>query len=172
ISRNHTQTTNSTIPVRSIQDYSRLLPGLTFFYKISSYQSGLFRVAIKAETRQNCHHTVFRLIEIGIPQTNNMQATLFALFALVAVSASSVVLPQTYSLGYAAPYATPYAALGYSAPWSAPLAYAATPLVYSAPAVQSGYVAATRGSVHTAPLPEGPHAFSHHLNTAPAPGTL
>lgn len=33
------------------------------------------------------------------------------------------------------------------------------------------YVAATRGSVHTAPLPEGPFASSLHINTAPAPGT-
>lgn len=33
------------------------------------------------------------------------------------------------------------------------------------------YVAATRGSIHTAPLPEGPLAISHHINTAPAPGT-
>ncbi|KAG5899608.1 hypothetical protein JTB14_037270 [Gonioctena quinquepunctata] len=105
-----------------------------------------------------------------------MKAVFVALFACVAVASASVVIPQTYSYGLG--YASPYTTLGYAAPFAAPYGiaspwtYAATPIAYTAPAVQSGYVAATRGSVHTAPLPEGPLAFSHHLNTAPAPGTL
>ncbi|XP_023028178.2 uncharacterized protein [Leptinotarsa decemlineata] len=99
-----------------------------------------------------------------------MKAIFVALFACVAVASAGLVVPQAYSYGYG--YAAPYAAFGYAAPYAAPLAYAHAPIAYTAPAVQTGYVAATRGSVHTAPLPEGPLAFSHHLNTAPAPGTL
>ncbi|KAJ3655700.1 hypothetical protein Zmor_014820 [Zophobas morio] len=97
-----------------------------------------------------------------------MKAVFVALFALVAVASAGIVVPGAvgYSsvispLSYAAPYAAHYAA---------PIAVAAPVAV--APAIQSGYVAATRGSVHTAPLPQGPFAFSHHINTAPAPGTL
>ncbi|KAJ8921912.1 hypothetical protein NQ315_008546 [Exocentrus adspersus] len=86
-----------------------------------------------------------------------MKAVFVALFALLALAYGGVVLPQAYSVA------------GIAAPYALPLAYSA-PIV--APAVQSGYVAATRGAVHTAPLPQGPFAFSHHINTAPAPGTL
>ncbi|XP_018574373.1 adult cuticle protein 1-like [Anoplophora glabripennis] len=85
-----------------------------------------------------------------------MKAIFVTIFALFAISYGGVVLPQAYSVGIAAPYGLP---LAYSAP-------------IVAPDVQSGYVAATRGAVHTAPLPQGPLAFSHHINTAPAPGTL
>ncbi|EFA03588.1 uncharacterized protein LOC661258 [Tribolium castaneum] len=91
-----------------------------------------------------------------------MKAVFVALFALVAVASAGFVVP---SLGYSSlvsPLAYRYAA--------APIAVAAPVAV--APAIQTGYVAATRGSVHTAPLPQGPFAFSHHINTAPAPGTL
>ncbi|KAJ8976430.1 hypothetical protein NQ317_009064 [Molorchus minor] len=96
---------------------------------------------------------------IYLQDKTNVKVIIFALFAFVAVASAGVVLPSAYSLGLASPYA------------ALPLTYAAAPLAV-APAIQSGYVAATRGSVHTAPLPEGPFAFSHHINTAPAPGTL
>ncbi|CAH0557374.1 unnamed protein product [Brassicogethes aeneus] len=102
-----------------------------------------------------------------------------ALFALVAVSAAGIVLPSAYSYGLGSPlaYSAPLSYAASPLAYSAPLSYAAAPLAYSAPivaaapAIQSGYVAATRGSIHTAPLPEGPFAASHHINTAPAPGT-
>ncbi|KAF5296091.1 hypothetical protein FQA39_LY02725 [Lamprigera yunnana] len=84
-----------------------------------------------------------------------MKFTLIALFAILAVASCQFYYPYSYGFGY------PYAYGGY---------YSAAQVV--APAVQSGYVAATRGSLHTAPLPEGPFAASHHINTAPAPGTL
>ncbi|XP_068904405.1 adult cuticle protein 1-like [Tenebrio molitor] len=91
-----------------------------------------------------------------------MKAVFVALFALVAVASAGIVVP---------------AGLGYSSVIASPLSYAAAPYAVAAPvavapAIQSGYVAATRGSVHTAPLPQGPFAFSHHINTAPAPGTF
>ncbi|XP_066248648.1 uncharacterized protein [Euwallacea similis] len=94
-----------------------------------------------------------------------MKAVVALLVALAAyTSASGVVLPQAYSYGGLA--------------LARPLAYSALPLTYSAPAViaapaiRSGYVAANPGAIHTAPLPEGPLAFSHHLNLSPPAGTL
>jgi hypothetical protein len=109
-------------------------------------------------------------------------------------------LPTAYAAApYAAHYAAPYAAAIGTYQVPAPLAYAshahlagpavvaahhgpaavvaahhAPAAVVAAPAaIQGGYVAATRGSVHTAPLPAGSAAIaSHHINTAPAPGTL
>ncbi|GJQ67218.1 hypothetical protein Trydic_g8124 [Trypoxylus dichotomus] len=92
-----------------------------------------------------------------------MKCVLVALVAVLAVASASVYAPSVYSLG------SPYAYSAY-----APYAYAA-PLPYSVAPVAvagTGYVAATRGSLHTAPLPEGPLASSLHINTAPAPGTL
>ncbi|KAF2887020.1 hypothetical protein ILUMI_19153 [Ignelater luminosus] len=86
-----------------------------------------------------------------------MKCVLIALFAVLAVASCQYIAPL--GLGLAHPYAYHGAHL-----------YAAAPIV--APAVQTGYVAATRGSLHTAPLPEGPLAVSHHINTAPAPGTI
>ncbi|KAK9730206.1 Cuticle protein [Popillia japonica] len=101
-----------------------------------------------------------------------MKCVLVALAVVLAVASASVA-PLAYSvaspLAYTAAYpyaAYPYAA-AYAAPYAAPLAYAAPVAVGG-----TGYVAATRGSVHTAPLPEGPFASSLHINTAPAPGTL
>ncbi|XP_066150820.1 uncharacterized protein [Euwallacea fornicatus] len=94
-----------------------------------------------------------------------MKTVVALLVALAAyTSASGVVLPQAYS----------YGGLGLAKP----LAYSAVPLTYFAPvaiatpAIKSGYVAANPGAVHTAPLPEGPLAFSHHLNLSPPAGTL
>ncbi|KAF7278292.1 uncharacterized protein LOC143191731 [Rhynchophorus ferrugineus] len=108
-----------------------------------------------------------------------MKAVIAVLFAMAAVASAGNLLPQVYSYGLTSPlaYSAPVAPLAYSAysapfAYSAPLAYAAAPAVVAAPAIKSGYVAATPGAIHEAPLPEGPHAFSHHLNTAPAPGTL
>ncbi|CAG9769310.1 unnamed protein product [Ceutorhynchus assimilis] len=112
-----------------------------------------------------------------------MQSVVAVLFALAAVASAGLVVPQAYSygLGYSSPlaYSAAYSSpLAYSAPlaYSSPVAAYSAPIAYSAavvaaPAIKSGYVAANPGAVHTAPLPEGPHAFSHHLNTAPAPGT-
>jgi len=89
-----------------------------------------------------------------------MKCVLIALFAVLAVASSQIYAPYGH-LG-----------LGYGAPYGAHLYAASAPVAYAAPAIQTGYVAATRGSLHTAPLPEGPLAISHHINTAPAPGTL
>ncbi|XP_031345393.1 uncharacterized protein LOC116172335 [Photinus pyralis] len=86
-----------------------------------------------------------------------MKCVLVALFVFFAVASCQFIFPHHY--GYVHPYA--YGGL-----------YRSAHVVAAVPAVQNGYVAATRGAVHTAPLPEGPHAFSHHINTAPAPGTL
>nr|XP_022911678.1 uncharacterized protein LOC111422692 [Onthophagus taurus] len=94
-----------------------------------------------------------------------MKCVIIALLAVLAV-ASAGLAPLAYSTHYAAP-------LAYSTPYSYPYAYNVAPVV--APAVSvasSGYVAATRGSLHVAPLPEGPFASSQHINTAPAPGTF
>lgn len=51
---------------------------------------------------------------------------------------------------------------------SAPAVVAVQPIQ----AIQPGYVAATRGAVHIAPLPGNTPLASHHLNLAPAPGTV
>ncbi|KAI4466159.1 cuticle protein [Holotrichia oblita] len=105
--------------------------------------------------------------------TINMKCVLVALVVVLAVASASVA-PLAYSVASpvaytgAYPYAYPYAA-AYAAPYAAPLAYSvAAPVAVGG----TGYVAATRGSVHTAPLPEGPFASSLHINTAPAPGTF
>ncbi|KAK4879885.1 hypothetical protein RN001_008031 [Aquatica leii] len=87
--------------------------------------------------------------------STNMKFALIVLFAVLAVASAQFYHPYGYDYGY--PHA--YGHL-----------YRSAHLV--APAVQTGYVAATRGSLHTAPLPEGPFAVSHHINTAPAPGTF
>ncbi|KAF5308802.1 hypothetical protein FQR65_LT06035 [Abscondita terminalis] len=83
-----------------------------------------------------------------------MKFVVLALFAVLAVASAQYYHPYGYGLGF------PY---GYGHLYRSHVV---------APAVQTGYVAATRGSLHTAPLPEGPFAVSHHINTAPAPGTL
>jgi len=92
----------------------------------------------------------------------------------VAVQQVGLPLQQVVSapLAYSYAHAPAAATLVEAAPAvvAAPVAAA----VVAAPvAIQAGYVAATRGSVHTAPLPAGSAAIaSHHINTAPAPGTL
>ncbi|KAI4466164.1 cuticle protein [Holotrichia oblita] len=106
-------------------------------------------------------------------QYEEFDCVLVALVVVLAVASASVA-PLAYSVASpvaytgAYPYAYPYAA-AYAAPYAAPLAYSvAAPVAVGG----TGYVAATRGSVHTAPLPEGPFASSLHINTAPAPGTF
>ncbi|KAI4466160.1 cuticle protein [Holotrichia oblita] len=109
----------------------------------------------------------------ALPNLFTCQYVLVALVVVLAVASASVA-PLAYSVASpvaytgAYPYAYPYAA-AYAAPYAAPLAYSvAAPVAVGG----TGYVAATRGSVHTAPLPEGPFASSLHINTAPAPGTF
>jgi len=105
-----------------------------------------------------------------------MKAVIALLFAAVAVAhAGQVLLSSPWAGGYAAPWAYAAAPVAYAAPAAVAVHAAPVATVVAAPAIAPGYVAATRGSVHTAPLPVGPsgeHAYaSHHINTAPAPGT-
>ncbi|XP_077285914.1 uncharacterized protein LOC143911064 [Arctopsyche grandis] len=88
-------------------------------------------------------------------------------FLLVVLSLVAMSQAATYvDTGFKSfPFA--YPAFGFSAP----LAYFTQPQVV-APIVQPGYVAATRGSLHIAPLPDNTPYASHHLNLAPAPGTI
>ena len=78
-------------------------------------------------------------------------------------------LPYTAVHAPAVSYAHHVPALAYSAHHVPAVAYAAAPVIAVAPA-EATYTAATRGAVHTAPLPG--HALSQtSLNVQAAPGT-
>lgn len=127
-----------------------------------------------------------------------MQVLLVVLLAAVAASAPASYYSSPYLSGY--PYHgltrgytgytgyTGYNHYGYGALPALPVhGYGALPVVKYAPVPvvktvvvpAPGYVAQTRGSLHTAPLPVGPSGetpsgayASHHINLQPAAGTV
>ena len=103
--------------------------------------------------------------------------TQYSSYPLTAIHAPALTYAAAPALTYAAAPALTYAAapaLSYAAAPAA-IAYTnqiATPYHYAAHVVpaEATYTAATRGSIHTAPLP-GHAASQTSLNTLPAPGT-